>query len=194
LNTIVTENTEEGEVSIDVFQKLSNDRILFVSGDIDDDMAADISATLLLLDSEDSDNKITIFINSRGGDIRSALAIYDMITMIDSPIETVCIGSAMKEAVILLVAGTPGMRLATKNSIICAGQLVNSWVHHSDITDAQTMLNHSLSDNKKMMDIIARKTNISLKQAMSKYERLVFMDSRQALKRGFIDKVVPFRK
>jgi len=194
LNTIVTETTEQGEIALDVYQKLSNDRILFVSGDIDDEMAADISATLLLKDSEDSESKITLFINSRGGDIRNALAIYDMMNMIDSPIETVCIGSAMKEAVILLVAGTPGMRYATKHSVICFGQLVNSYLQHSDITDAQTLLAHSLSDNKKMMSIIAKQTNIPLKQAMSEYERLVFMDSKQALKRGFIDKIVSFGK
>ena len=194
MNTIVTETTEQGEIVLDVYQKLSNDRILFVSGSIDDEMAADISATLLLKDSEDSDSKITMFINSTGGDIRNALAIYDMMSIIEAPIETVCIGSAMKEAVILLVAGTLGMRYATKHSIICAGQLINNYLQHSDITDAQTLLTHSLNDNKKMMGIIAKQTNIPLNQAMSEYERLVFMDSKQALKRGFIDKIVAFGK
>ncbi len=194
MNTIITETTDQGEIALDVYQKLSNDRILFVSGDIDDEMAADISATLLLKDSEDPDSKITMFINSRGGDIRNALAIYDMMTMIEAPIETVCIGSAMKEAVILLVAGSPGMRYATKHSVICVGQLVNSYLQHSDITDAKTLLDHSLSDNKKMMSVIAKQTNLPLKQVMLEYERLVFMDSKQALKRGFIDKIVSFRK
>jgi ATP-dependent Clp protease, protease subunit len=194
MNTIVTETTEQGEIAIDIFQKLSNDRILFISGEIDDDMAADVSATLLLKDSEDSDNKITMFINSRGGDIRNALAIYDVMSMIDAPIETVCIGSAMKEAVILLAAGSPGMRFATKHSIICAGQLVNSMVQQSDLTDAQSLLTFSLSDNKKMMDIIAKKTKKRLKQVMTDFERLVFMDSKQALKYGFIDNIIPFKE
>jgi len=194
LNTIVIETTDQGEVAIDVFQKLSNDRILFVSGEITDDMASDICATLLLKDSEDSNKKITIFINSRGGDIRNALAIYDMMSMIDAPIETICIGSAMKEAVILLAAGTPGMRFATKHSVICAGQLINSWMRHSDLTDAQSMLSHSLSDNKKMMDVIAKTTKKPLKEVMADFERIVFMDSKQALKYGFIDKIVTFNK
>ena len=194
MNTIVTETTEQGEIVIDIFQKLSNDRILFISGDIDDNMAADVSATLLLKDSEDSDSKITIFINSRGGDIRNALAIYDMMSIIKSPIETVCIGSAMKEAVIILASGTPGMRFATKHSVICVGQLVNSMMQHSDLTDAKSLLAFSISDNRKMMDIFAKKTKKKLSQVMSDFERLVFMDSKQALKYGFIDSIVKFNK
>ena len=194
MNTIVTEMTEQGEIAVDIFQKLSNDRILFISGDIDDNMAADVSATLLLKDNEDSSSKITMFINSRGGDIRNALAIYDMTSMIQSPIETVCIGSAMKEAVIILASGTPGMRFATKHSIICVGQLINSMMQHSDITDAKSLLSFSISDNKKMMEIIAKKTKKNLNQVMSDFERLVFMDSQKALKYGFIDSVVKYNK
>jgi ATP-dependent Clp protease protease subunit len=194
LNTIVTEETDHGEIAVDVFQKLSDDRILFISGDLDDNMAADISATLLLKDSEDSEQKVTVFINSRGGDIRNALAIYDVMTMLNCPIETVCIGSAMKEAVILLAAGTPGMRYATKHSIIAASQLINNMVQMSDLTDAKSLLDFLASDNKKMMNIIAKCTNKSFKQVMSDFDRMVFMNSQQALKYGFIDKIVKFNK
>ena len=194
MNTIAIEMTEQGEIAIDIFQKLSGDRILFITGDIDDDMAADISATLLLKDSEDSNSKITIFINSRGGDIRNALAIYDVISMIDCPVETVCIGSAMKEAIIILIAGTPGMRFATKNSIICVSQLINTIMQHSDLTDAQLLLSLSVGDNKKMMNIIAKVTGKKLAEVMSDFERLVFMDCKQALKYGFIDSIVKYNK
>lgn len=194
MNTIVTEPADQGMVVVDIFQKLSNDRILFISGEIDDDMASDVAATLLLKDNEDPSSKITIFINSRGGDIRNALAIYDMMSMIRAPIETVCIGSAMKEAVIILAAGTPGMRFATKHSVIVVGQLVNTMMQHSDLTDAQSLLTYSLSDNKKMMDIFAESTGKDVKQVMSDLDRLVFMDSKQAVKYGFIDKIVKFNK
>lgn len=190
----MTETTEQGEVAIDIFQKLSNDRILFLSGEIDDDMAADVAATLLLKDGEDSEHKITMFINSRGGDIRNILAIYDMMCMIKSPIETVCIGSAMKESVILLAAGASGMRLATEHAIIAVGQLVNMMMEHSDITNAQTSLTHSLLDNKRMMEILAKRTGKNIKQVMTDFDRLVFMDSRQALKYGFIDKIIKVNK
>lgn len=194
LNTIITEMTEQGEVVVDVFQRLSDNRILFISDDITDDLTTDICATLLLKDSMDSKNKISIFINSRGGDIRNVLAIYDTMQAIKSPIETVCMGSAMKEAAIILSAGTPGMRYATKHSIVSVGQLVNSWIQHSDLTDAKIVLAHILSDNKKMMDIFAKTTGKPLKQVMSDFDRLVFMDSQQAKKYGFIDKIVSFNK
>ena len=197
MNTIVTEITDQGEIAIDIFQKLSNDRILFITGEIDDDMASDIAATLLLRDSEDSKSKITMIINSSGGDIRNILAIYDVMCMIDAPIETVCLGSAMKEAVVLLAAGAPGMRLAGKHATICVGQLINNMMQQSDLTDAQLLLTFSISDNKKMMDILSKRTGKSLKQVMTDFERLVFMDSKQALKYGFIDKIIqssPIRK
>ncbi len=190
MNTIVTEMTERGEVAVDIYQKLSDSRVLFISGDIDDNIASDVCATLLLKDAENSDTKIVMFINSRGGDIRNVLAIYDVMATIKSPIETICVGMAMKESVILLTAGTPGMRLATKNSIICAGQLINSITQYSDLTDAQLLLSFLQSDNKKMMDVFAKTTGKKVKQVMDDFERLVFMDSRQALRYGFIDKII----
>lgn len=194
MNTILTEKTEQGEVAFDVFQKLATDRILFVSDIINDNMAADISATLLLKDSEDSDKKITIFINSHGGDIRNALAIYDVMQMIQSPIETVCIGSAMKEAAIILAAGTHGMRFATKHSIIAISQLINDYMLPSDLTEAKTSLSQSLDDNKRMMNILAKSSGKTLNQVMSDFSRRVFLSSQEALKYGLIDKVISENK
>jgi ATP-dependent Clp protease protease subunit len=194
LNTIVTEITEQGEVAIDVFQKLSNDRILFISGGIDDELASDICATLLLRDSESSEKKITMFINSHGGNIRDVLSIYDMMCIIETPIETVCIGAAMEEAAILLAAGAPGMRLATKHSVICAGQLINDSISMSDLTDAKSNLEQSQVDNKRMLEIIAKCTGNPIKKVVSDFERRVFMNSQEALKYGFIDQIVSSNK
>jgi ATP-dependent Clp protease, protease subunit len=194
LNTIVTETTEQGEVAIDVFQKLAADRVLFITGVLDDDMAADITAMLLVKDSEDTEKKISLFINSPGGDIRNALAICDIIHMLDSPIETVCIGSAMKEAAVILAAGTPGMRLATKNSIICVGQLINDSMQISDLTDADISLKQMTNDNKRMMEIIAKASKKSLEQVMSDFDRRIFMNSKDALSYGLIDKVISLKK
>jgi ATP-dependent Clp protease protease subunit len=186
LNTIVLEATEHGDMPIDVYQKLSNDRILFISDEIHDSLAADIAATLLLKDAEDSDKKITLFINSHGGDIRNVL--------ISAPIETVCVGSAMDEAAIILSSGTPGMRFATKNAVISAGQLVNTWMVRSNLTDAKKNLELITTDNKRMMEILAKTSNKTLKQVMSHFERRVFMNSHQAMKFGLIDKVVALKK
>lgn len=194
MNTIVTETTEHGEIPVDIYQKLSNDRILFVSDFIDDKLATDIVATLLLKDSEDSDKKITLFINSEGGDIRNILMIYDMMQLMQAPIETVCIGSAMDEVAIILAAGTPGMRLATKNSLVSVNQLTHDWSNYSDLTDAKKALDQGLIDNKKMMEIIAKCTQKTLKQVTADFNRRVFMNCNQAVRYGIVDKVVAFSK
>ena len=190
LNTLVLESTENGDIPLDVYQKLANDRILFICNHISDELATDIVATLLLKDAEDSDSKITLFINSDGGDIRNALMIYDTMTMIQSPIETVCIGSAMDEAAIILAGGTPGYRFATKNSVIAASQLVHDWYTHSNLTDAKKILDQSMTDNKRMMEILSKASGKTIKQVSEDFERRVFMNANQAVKYGLVDKVI----
>lgn len=194
MNTILTEVTEHGEFPIDIYQKLANNRILFVCNDINDKLATDIVSNLLLEDSKDSEKKITLFINSEGGNIRNVLMICDMINLIEAPVETVCIGAAMDEAAVLLCAGAPGMRLATKNSVISVSQLVHDWITQADLTDAKKYLELATNDNKRMMDIIAKNTGKSLKQVFEDFERKVFMTASQAAKYGIIDKVVNFNK
>jgi ATP-dependent Clp protease protease subunit len=194
LNTLVIEETENGEMPLDVYQKLANDRILFICSQITDELATDIAATLLLKDAEDSDKKITLFINSDGGDIRNALMIYDVMSMVHAPIETVCIGSAMDEAAIILAGGTPGSRLATKNSVIAVSQLVHDWYTQANLTDAKKILDQSLSDNKRMMDIIAKSCGKTIKQVSEDFERRVFMNANQAVKYGIIDRVITSKK
>jgi ATP-dependent Clp protease protease subunit len=194
LNTIVLESTEHGDIPVDVYQKLANDRILFICDDISDIIATDVAATLLLKDSEDPGKKVTLFINSQGGDIRNALMICDIMNMIESPIETVCIGAAMDEAAIILSSGTPGMRFATKNSVISASQLVHEWMARANLTDAKKYLELASGDNKKMMEILAKTTGKSLKQVMSDFDRRVFMSAPQAAKYKLIDKVITFNK
>lgn len=186
--------TEHGEIPIDIYQKLSNDRILFICDVIDDKLATDIIATLLLKDSENSEEKITLFINSEGGDIRNVLMIYDMMSLIQAPIETVCIGSAMDEVALILAAGAPGMRFATKNSVISVNQLTHDWVNYSDLTDAKKVLDQFLGDNKKMMEILAKTCNKTYKQVMEDFNRRVFMNCNQAVRYGLVDKVVSVKK
>lgn len=194
MNTLVLESTEHGDFPVDVYQKLANDRILFITNMITDEVASDIVATLLLKDAEDPGKKITLFINSTGGDIRNVFMIYDMMQMIDSPIETVCIGCAMDEAVILLAAGTTGMRFATKNSCIAVSQLIHDWMTQTNLTDAKKILSLSISDNKRMMDILAKCSEKTTKQISEDFDRCVFMNPSQAVKYGLIDKVVAFKK
>lgn len=190
MNTLVLETTEQGDFAVDVYQKLSQNRILFISDVINDKLAAYISASLLLKNAESSKDKITIFLNSDGGDIRNALMIYDTMQLISAPIETVCIGSAMDEAALILLAGTKGMRFASKHSTIAVGQLVNNWISFSDLTDAKSNLDQAKDDNKRMMEIIAKTTGRNLKDTMDFYDRRVFFNAQQAVKQKLIDKVI----
>lgn len=190
LNTLVLEETEHGDMPVNVYQKLADDRILFITERLTDAIATDIIATLLLKDHEDSENKITLFINSHGGDIRNAFMIYDVMTMLQAPIETVCIGSAMDEAAILLAGGTKGMRLATKNSVIAVSQLTHDWHMFTNLTDAKNLLDQSQIDNNRLIEILSKATGKSPKQLKEDFDRRVFFNATQAVKYGLIDKVI----
>jgi ATP-dependent Clp protease, protease subunit len=190
MNTLVLEQTDQGEMPVDVYQKLSGDRILFLTDYLDDTLASDIVATLLLKDSEDSEKKITLFINCHGGDIRNAFMIYDMMSMIHAPIETVCIGAAMDEAIILLAGGTPGMRLATQHAILSATQLVQSFHMHTDLPGAKALFEQEKIDNQRLMEILAKTTKKTISQVKKDFDRREFFSAKTALKYGFIDKIV----
>lgn len=190
MNTLVLEQTEHGEMPMDVYQKLSNDRILFITDYIDDNMATDIVATLLLKDHEDSDKKITLFINSPGGDIRNAFMIYDVMMLIHAPIETVCIGMAMDEAALLLAGGKKGMRMATKNSIISVSQLASDWRMHTNLVDAKNLMDQFKIDNDRLLEILTKGTGKSSKQLKEDFDRRVYFTSYKAMKYGLIDKIV----
>lgn len=190
MNTIVLEETEDGDMPVDVYQRLADDRILFLCGEITDSLATDIVASLLLKDAESPGEKITLFINSDGGDIRNVLMIYDIMTIIKSPIETICIGAAWDEAAILLAGGEPGMRLATKHSVIAVSHLIHDWYTHTNLSDAKKILDQSSSDNKRMMDILAKGSKKTTKQVMEDFNRRVFMTPSQAAKYGIIDGVI----
>jgi ATP-dependent Clp protease, protease subunit len=194
LNTIIFEETDFGDMPVDVYQKLAGSRILFMTGEINESLASDITATLFLKDQEDPTKKITIFINSYGGSIRDALMIYDMIQMIDAPVETVCIGESRGEAVVILVAGAPGLRYATKNAIIAVGQLEANGHANVDMSDAKKLLDLFTEDNLRMMKIIAQAAGKPVKQVMEDFDRMVYMNAIKAAKYGIIDKVINFNK
>lgn len=188
------EQTEQGDVPVDVYQKLAGDRILFVSEPLSDMLATDIVATLLLKDAEDPGKEITLFINSHGGDIRNAFMIYDVMQMIESPIKTVCTGAAMDEAAILLAGGAKGHRWATKHAFISVTQLVHDYHTHTDLTDANKLLNQSKIDNERLFQILAFATGKAVKTLKKDFDRRVFFNANQAVKYGLIDGVVKFNK
>lgn len=190
MNILTTESTEHGDIPIDIYTKLANDRIIFIYDYIDDRVASDIIATLLLKDCEDEDQKITLLINSEGGDIRSCFAIYDTLQMLSCEIETVCVGSAMNEAILLLVAGTPGKRFATKNALICPSQLLQEKYHRANLSDAKNILERIQKDNKNFLTEIGKKIGKKYSDLLEKFDKKVYMNAQQAKNFGIIDDII----
>jgi ATP-dependent Clp protease, protease subunit len=190
LNILVNENTEHGVVPVDIYTRLADHRILFIYDTVDDKLAADIVATLLLKDGEDPGSKITLFINSEGGDIRNIFMIYDLMQVIRCPIETVCVGSAMNESVLLLAAGTKGMRHATANAAICCSQLIQEKYSLGDLANAASVLERLKQDNKNLMSAFAKLSSKKLSEVMADFERKRFFTAKAAQKYGLIDSVI----
>jgi ATP-dependent Clp protease, protease subunit len=189
VNIILNEDPESGLPPTDVFSKLARDRVLFV-GDLEDQEASNIVATLLLKDLEDSTEKITLIINSLGGDVRNAFMIYDMMQMIASPIETICIGEAWQVAVLLLAGGTKGMRYATRNSVICPCQLIQDNYSQTDVKGVKDMLSRSERDNKNLIAALAKATGKKTSDMMKDLERQQYLSAKEAKSWGLIDRVL----
>lgn len=195
MNTVITEKNAEGEeISYDVFSKLINDRILFLYDHVDDRVATDIVAALLYLEHLDDKTKISIYINCESGDIRSVFMIYDVMRLINSPIQTICLGSATFTPALLLAAGTKGMRYATKSSIICLSQLQSEGVSYGDMTSAKISFEQMKRDNKKLLDIMSGLVGKKPARLAKDCERKLFLTPTQAKKYGVIDHVIEWKK
>lgn len=190
MNTEILEKADSfDEVRINVFSKLLQNRIIFIDDLTMDQVAVDIMATLLLLDKENQE-KITIFINSEGGDIRNIFTIYDAMQLTSSPLETICIGSVMREAVLLLAAGTKGHRVITKNADICLSQAMSPYMSYSDLTNTKISHDKTVKDNDTFLRELAKNTGKTFKILKKDTERQVFMTPTQAVKYGIADRVL----
>ena len=198
MNTVITESESCGEcgqnASYDVFSKLINDRILFLYDHIDDRVATDIVAALLYMDHLDDKSKISIYINSEGGDIRSVFMIFDVMRLIKSPIQTICLGSATFAPVLLLAAGTKGMRYATKSSIVCLSQLFSDGVSYVDMTNAKITFEQIKKDNHQLISAMSKLIKKPVAKLMKDCERKLFLNPVQAKKYGVIDHVIEWKK
>ena len=194
MNTIITEKTPNGDVTYDVFSKLVSDRVLFICDYIDDRAATDIVAALLYLDGTDPETKISLYINSEGGDVRSVFMIYDIMCLISAPIETICLGSATFEPAILLAAGTAGMRSCTKSSLLCISQLSSEGAQYVDMTDAKISFEQLKKDNHRIIDVLSLLTGKKKAIVMKDCERKLYLTPLQAKRYGLIDHVLDWKK
>ncbi|MBQ9023617.1 MAG: ATP-dependent Clp protease proteolytic subunit [Bacilli bacterium] len=183
----VLEKTTNGERVYDLYSRLLQDRIIILSGEINDTMANIIVSELLYLDSISNDD-INIYINSPGGSITSGMAIYDTMNYIKSDISTICIGMAASMAAFLLSSGKKGKRYALPNSEVMIHQPLGG--ASGQATEIKIAAQRILKLKDKLNKILASNTNQEIKTIENDTERDNFMDSSEALEYGIIDKIL----
>lgn len=183
----VLEKTSNGERVYDLYSRLLQDRIIILSGEIDDNTANIVVSELLYLDSINHDD-INIYINSPGGSITSGMAIYDTMNYIKSDVSTICIGIAASMAAFLLSSGTKGKRFALENSEVMIHQPLGG--ASGQATEIKIAATRILKLKDKLNKILSNNTNKNIKKIEQDTERDNFMDSNEALEYGIIDKIL----
>ena len=184
----VIEASSKGERSFDIFSRLLRERIIFLGSAIDDDVANSIVAQLLLLDSENSEKDIMLYINSPGGVITAGMAIYDTMKLIKSDVSTICLGDAASMGAFLLSGGTKGKRLALPNSRIMIHQPLGG--AKGQATDIEIEAKEILRMKKMLNELLAEHTGQKVDRIKKDTERDNFMTAEQALEYGLIDKII----
>lgn len=184
----VVENSSRGERAFDIFSRLLRERIIFLGSEIDDDVANSIVAQLLLLDSENPDKDIMLYINSPGGVITAGMAIYDTMKLIKADVSTICLGDAASMGAFLLSAGTKGKRLALPNARIMIHQPLGG--AKGQATDIEIEAKEILRMKTMLSALMAEHTGQTVEKIKQDTERDNFMTAEEALKYGLIDKVV----
>ena len=184
---MVVEQTARGERAYDIYSRLLKERIVFLTGNIEDEAASLISAQLLFLESENPNKDISFYINSPGGSVTAGLAIYDTIQYIKPDISTVCVGQAASMGSLLLAAGTIGKRYALPNARIMMHQ--PSGGIQGQATDIQIHANEILALRSNINQIYVKHTGQELKKIEEYLDRDNFLGPKQAQEFGLIDKI-----
>ena len=184
----VVEQTSRGERSYDIFSRLLNDRIIFLSEEVNDATASLIVAQLLYLEAQDPDKDIQFYINSPGGSVTAGMAIYDTMQYIKCDVATICVGMAASMGAFLLSAGTKGKRMALPNAEIMIHQ--PSAGTQGQITDMAIHMKRLETIKARMNRILAEKTGKSVEEVTAACERDNFMTSEEAKEFGIIDRVL----
>ncbi len=184
----VVEQTSRGERSYDIFSRLLNDRIIFLSEEVNDTTASLIVAQMLYLEAQDPDKDIQFYINSPGGSVTAGMAIYDTMQYIKCDVATICVGMAASMGAFLLSAGTKGKRLALPNAEIMIHQ--PSAGTKGQITDMAIHMKRLETIKARMNRILAENTGKSIEEVTDACERDNFMTSEEAVAFGIIDRVI----
>ena len=185
---MVVEQTSKGERSYDIFSRLLKDRIIMLSGEVNDVTANLVVAQLLFLESEDPDKDIHLYINSPGGSITSGMAIYDTMQYIKPDVSTICIGMAASMGAFLLSSGAKGKRFALPNAEIMIHQPLGGF--QGQATDIDIHAKRILKIKDKLNQILSENTNQPLEKIKVDVERDYFKEASEAVEYGLIDKVI----
>ena len=185
---MVVEQTARGERSYDIYSRLLKERIIFLTGQVYDGVASLICAQLLFLESENPNKDISFYINSPGGVVSAALAMYDTMQYIRSPVRTVCVGMAASAGSLLLTAGAPGKRFALPNARIMVHQ--PSGGAQGQATDIEIQAREILYTRRILNDIYVKHTGQPVEAIERKLERDTYMSAQEAREFGLIDAVV----
>ena len=184
----VIEKTSRGERSYDIYSRLLKDRVIILSGEIDDLAASSIIAQLLFLEAEDSNKDIYIYINSPGGIVTSGLSIYDTMNYVRPDISTICMGQAASMGAFILSSGTKGKRYALPNARIMIHQPLGG--AKGQASDIEIQANEILRIKNLLNEIMAKNTSQSFKKISSDTDRDFFMSSIEAKEYGIIDGIL----
>ncbi len=188
---MVVEQTSRGERSFDIFSRLLRERIVFVTGQVEDGMASLITAQLLFLESENPSKPISMYINSPGGVVTAGMAIHDTMQYIKPRVSTVCIGQAASMGSFLLASGEPGMRIALPNARMMLHQ--PSGGARGTAADIEIQANEILRIKQRMHDLYVKYTGRTLEEIVEAMDRDTFLEAGEAMKFGIVDKVFETR-
>ena len=188
----VIERSGSGERSYDIYSRLLKDRIVFLSGQVEDEMANAVVAQLLFLEMDNPDADISLYINSPGGSVTAGMAIYDTMQYIKAPVRTVCVGLAASMGAFLLMAGEKGKRMALPNAEVMIHQ--PSGGAQGQATDVSIRAEWLLRTKKKMNEMMAEMTGQSVEKVTADAERDYFMSAQEALNYGIVDQIYDPRK
>jgi ATP-dependent Clp protease protease subunit len=184
---MVVEQTSRGERAFDIFSRLLKERVIFVSGPVEDGMAALVCAQLLYLEAENPKKEIQMYINSPGGVVTSGLAIYDTMQYVKCPIVTLCMGMAASMGSFLLMAGAPGQRISLPNARIMVHQ--PSGGYSGKASDIERHAEDIIKTKRRLNEIYAKHTGRTYEEVEDKLDRDTFMTPEEAKAWGLIDQV-----
>ncbi len=187
----VIEQTSKGERSYDIYSRLLNDRIVFLSDEINDVTASLVVAQLLHLESQDPDKDIALYINSPGGSVTAGMAIFDTMNYIKCDVSTICVGMAASMGAFLLAAGAKGKRFALPNSEIMIHQPLGGM--QGQASDMKIHADHIIKIRQRINEILARETGKPIEQIEIDTDRDNFLSADEAAAYGLIDKVIDKR-